>query len=288
MVSRFNGSSRRGSPWTRSSVLPAVNMLPIRADHTHRPSRRRLQRIADQWLPIGYANVIARITILDHGGHQRPVIHRGSKHQRFRIPSTKTNTTQVGEGRGEEALAYYNEVCTDVIDYQCHPYEITIMKGDRKQRYRPDSVRIFTDGHIELIEVKRTPQDLSDPEYRETLALISEVCRRCGWEFRVLFLHDILGTRERQMNVSALFCRRSMALSRTEERITGRLVGQARPIEWGALRDRFAPEDRLHGDAVIEHLLARGMLATDLDLAFTPRTVLMPTRPFTGISDIRL
>lgn len=288
MVPYSSSPSRRASPWTRSSLLPATNSLPIRADLTQRPSRRRLQRVVDRWLPIGSANLIARITVFQHGGHQRPVIHRGSKHQRFRFTSTKTNTTQLGEGRGEEALAHYNKVCTAVVDYECHPFEITIMKGDRSNRYRPDAIRVFDSGAIELIEVKRTPDDLSNPSDRETLALIAEICRRCGWDFRVFYLHDILGPQARQMNVSALYCRRSMALNRAEERIAGRLIGRGSPIDWGTLRERLAPGDWLHGDAVIEHLLARGMLSTDLDVGFTSRTILTPTRPFTGVSGIRL
>lgn len=285
----YHRSIRRISPWTRStSIIPAVNLLPVRSDPAERPSRRRPRRPANRWMPLDTAPVMARITVFQHGGHQRPVIHRGSKHSRFRFVSTKTETTQLGEGRLEEWLAYLHEIDTDIADYECHPYQFDFTGELGKFRYRPDSVRLYRDGRIQVLEVKRSPADLADPEYRERLAQVAELCRLCGWEFRVLFHADVVGPPARRHNVSALFTRRTMNLSRAEEKIAGRLVGNGAPIAWGDLRDRLAPTDRLHGDAVVERLLARGMLSTNLDARFTPDTILMPTRPFTGTSEIRL
>ena len=140
-------ATRSASPWQRSSsILPAINMLPVRADPTQKPSIGRLRRPVERWLPLGNASVSARIVVLQHGGHQRPVIHRGSKHSRFRFVSTKTNTTQLGEGKGEEALALYNEIATDVTDYECHPYQFEFQRPAGLTRYRPDCARVFRDG----------------------------------------------------------------------------------------------------------------------------------------------
>ncbi len=88
-------------------------------------------------------------------------------------------------------------------------------------------------------------------------------------------------------NIDALYGRRSMSLSRHEERIAANLDDTS-AIAWGDLRDRLAPRDALQGDAVIERLLARSRLMTDLDVRLTPDTALMPARPFTGRSGIRL
>lgn len=285
----FQRSTRSTSPWMRSSsIIPAANMLPDRTDHAERPSRRRPRRLTSRWLPLDTHSSSARITVLRHGGHERPIIHRGSKHSRFRFPSIKTGTTQLGEGKGEEWLAYLNEIWTDVADYECHPYLFEFTGGNGPFSYRPDSVRYFRDGRIEVLEVKRSPDDLRDADYRERLAEVRELCRVNGWDFRVIYLPEILGPQARQNNVISLFTRRSMELNRTEEQIAGRLASKGTQIEWGDLRDRLAPTDRLHGDAVIERLLARGMLSTNLDVRFTPNTVLTPTRPFQGKSEIRL
>lgn len=282
------GPGLRGTGRTRR-VRPAINVLPIRRDDSQRPTPNRLRRVTDRWLPLGETSMIARITVLRHGGHDRPVITRGAKHSRFRFISDKTHTTQLGEGPGEEMLAYYNEVATEVVDYECHPFQIDLATGDGHKRYRPDAVRQLADGTVELIEVKRTERDLDDPEYRELLAAIAELCRICGWKFSVLHLEDIdpPGT-ERRKNVEGLYARRAMDLSREEDRLAGRLVATGMPITWRELRDRVSPGDPLHGDAVIERLLAGGMLSCDLDLPLTPSTVLTPARPFRGRSEIRL
>lgn len=277
-------------------IRPAFNLIPFRSDQSQRPTPRRLRRVVNQWLPVGNARMIAKVTVLQHGGHQRPVITRGGKHLRFRYPSIKTATTQLGEGKGERALARFNEVATAVPDYECHPFEITLMRNGRVERYRPDAVRQLDHGTIELIEVKRTPKDLADEEYRELLAAVAEIARLCGWVFRILHLADILGppasnphdVPPRIRNVDSLFGRRTMALTEHEQRIANHIARNDKPICWGDLRDRLAPSDKLQGDAVIERLLARGMLSTDLDVVFCPHTVLVPTKPFSGTSGIRL
>lgn len=284
------------NPESRHGIRPAYNLIPLRSMPAQRPSRRRLRRVIDQWLPVGHANMIAKISVFQHGGHQRPVITRGGKHLRFRFPSVKTCTTQVGEGQGERYLARYNEVATRVLDYEMHPNEMTFSRNGRVQRYRPDCIRQLDDGTIELIEVKRTRDDLSDEEYRELLATAAEVARLCGWTFRVLYLSDIVGppadnprdVTPRVRNVDALFGRRTMSLTRDEERVARHVVRRGEAIAWGDLRDRLAPGDPLQGDAVIERLLARGLLSADLDRPFRPGTILSPAQPFNGRSGIRL
>ena len=79
-----------------------------------------------------------------------------------------------------------------------------------------------------------------------------------------------------------------MSLSRHENRVAGRTVARGEQITWGDLRDRLAPTDPLQGDAVIERLLACGMLSTDLDRRFGPSTLLTPRKPFSGVSGIRV
>jgi hypothetical protein len=208
----------------------------------------------------------------------------------------KTRTLQLGEGKGEEYLARFNEVATCVLDYECHPCKIELVQDGQVRSYRPDAIRLLVGNIIELIEVKRTPDDLGNPQYRELLARVTEIARLCGWTFRVLNLDQIMGPRagnphqlpQRVRNVDALYGRRTMSLSRQEERVAERAVALGEPLEWAELRERLAPTDPLQGDAVIEALLGRGLLSTDLDRPFGRRTTLMPTKPFNGPSGIRL
>ncbi|MBA2935660.1 hypothetical protein HZF05_16370 [Sphingomonas sp. CGMCC 1.13654] len=274
-------------------VRNAINLIPDRTDPAYRPSPRALRRILCGEAPIRYGDRIARITVLEHGGHRRPVIHRGSKHSRFRFTSRKTGLTQLGEGRIEEFCAYRCETDGDVVDYQCHPFEIETICPDGPFSYRPDLVLQRRDGPVELIELKRTPDDIDDPEYRERLATIREVVRRVGWRFRILYAADVYGEtdeirRQRLRNVESIFGHRSLKLSANELRTAQRLVGRGSAMTWRVLRDAVAPGDPLAGNDVVESLLARGVIVTDVDLPFHHKTVLEPVRPFRGPSLIRL
>ena len=273
-------------------VEPAHALIPNRTDPSVRPSPRLLRRILESVEPIRYGTRIARFTVFQHGGYQRPVITRGSKHSRFRFTSRKAGLTQLGEGKGEEFLAYWNEVDGHVEDYQCHPGEFEISRPEGSFRYRPDALRQLIDGAIELIEVKRTPEDLDD-DLRDKLGDVREVARRCGWRFRVLYDDDIFGVgrhqrRVRKRTVEGIFSRRSLTLTKSQKKVAGQIVGRGEAITWKDLGERLAPGDTLSAYAAIECLLARGFLVTDLDVPFGNRTMLQPVRPRRRASMIRL
>lgn len=271
-------------------VEVANNMIPDRTDPAFRPSPRVFKRFEGEPNIIRLGTMLARFVVFEHGGHQRPVITRGSKHLRFRFTSRKTGLTQLGEGEGEEFLAYVNEIDGNIFDYQCHPGEFEISRPGGSFRYRPDALRQFVDGTVELIEVKRTPTDLSDPEFREKLAIVREIAQKVGWRFRVLYNNDIFGPCPsiRETNAEGIFSRRSLALDRRQENIGKKLSYSGHALSWRELGEQLAPGDRLSGDAAIECLLARGIIVTDIDRPFTQSTTLHPIRPYRGRSLIRL
>lgn len=270
-------------------VEPTRAMIPDRTDPSVQPSPRLLQRILDGVEPIRYGTRIAKFTVFQHGGHQRPVITRGSKHSRFRFTSRKTGLTQLGEGGGEEFLAYWNEVHGHIEDYQCHPGEFEISRPGGSFRYRPDALRQMVDGTVELIEVKRTPADL-DADLRDKLADVREIARRCGWRFRVLYHKDIFGCelKTRKRNVEGIFGRRSLSLLPLQKRVARAAASRGDSISWRDLGERLAPGDALTADAAIECLLARGLFVTDLDARLGGNMLLQPVRPRRGASMIRL
>lgn len=267
----------------------ADSLIPNRTDPSVRPSPRLLRRILEGVDPVRYGTRIAKFTVFKHGGHQRPVITRGSKHSRFRFTSRKTGLTQLGEGKGEEFLAYWNEVHGHVSDYQCHPGQFEISRPGDVFRYRPDALRQFVDGTVELIEVKRTSADL-DADLRDKLADVSEVARRCGWRFRVLYDEDIFGIepRLRRQNVEGIFSRRSFSLSRFQQNVALNVVGRGTPVAWNDLGEQLAPGDPLDAYAAIECLLARGQFVTDLDSRLGGNARLTPVRVRREPSEVRL
>ena len=267
-------------------IVPPL-FVPERVDHRQKPDRKRMRRGLETLDQKVSGPPIAKILILEAGGYWRPVITRGGNHLRFRLPSRKTGLTQVGEGKGEERFAFLNEIDALVWDYQCHPWQIISQVNGRRFKYSPDAVRVLIDGTVEVIEVKRTFEDLRDADYRDMLAQVKEIFRQCGYRFRVLYLKDITPNEDHKDNVDILFGRRYMELTTKQERDcrSMRLAGHA--LTWADARGRLSGSDILEGDAIIECVAARGMFAFDLASPRTSDTVLTPVQPQTGRSPIR-
>lgn len=261
--------------------------IPESIDRRHDADRSRFRRI-DCNMRNGERPPLAKILLLEGGGRWRPVITRGGMHLRFRMPSRKTGLTQVGEGEGEKRLAFLNEVDARVPDYQCHPWQIISQVNGRRFKYRPDAIRVMHDGTVEVIEVKRTFRDLSDPEYRQMLAKVKEICRQCGFRFRVLYLHDIVPNEHHRDNVDILFGRRYMTFTEQQERRLRALRLAGDPISWSDARKEVGITDVLEGDSVLEGAAAIGMFGFELAEPRTDRTILFPYPAAIGPSPIRI
>lgn len=232
---------------------------------------------------------LGRIVTFRHGGVERPVVTRGGLHLRFRMPSAKTGMTEVGEGRGEELLAMQCEIDGSVLNFKCHPYRFEIAFGGAAFTYRPDIVILHRDGRIEIVEVKRTPDDIDEDE-KEKLGRVREFVRRCGWEFSIRYLEELRGSDEREHNVARFFGRRANKLQREERVIAEAERAKNVPIRWDRLAGLVSPHDALHGDAVVERLVAGGMFVVDLDSRLGPASLLAPTtnvpqRPLPGFEE---
>lgn len=263
----------------RPGPLHPHPLIPSYTDQTAPALSARFRRPAERWAGIELARRMAEIIILRYGGYSRPIIHRGSKHLRSKLCSRKTGVQQITEGRGHCDLAKYNEVCPDVLDYQAHPFMIRFQLEGRPKVYYPDHIRLLRDGTIELIEVKGHPRDLNCPDYRAKLAAVAEICRRCGWTFRVLFHAEIAGPRWRMQNVEAIHLRRFTIVSRLEQSAISAFVASGEAAEWGRLRERVVPGNRIRGDAVLQNAVALGRINLDLDARITDATLVHPVDP---------
>lgn len=221
--------------------------------------------------PLGW------IETLVHGGAQRPVITRGSMHMRFTLPSVKTGMSEIGEGRGEELLAMLCEVDGIVSTFKLHPYRFGIHMRRGQFTYRPDNGIIYRDGRLEIVEVKRTPEDLDEDE-KVRLGMVAEFVRRCGWSFSIRYLEEIRGPKCREHNVAQIFGRRALKLTPEEWSRAKAMRLAGRPIAWSEVAAGISPQDRRHGDAVVERLIAAGWFIVDLDSPLDPGTRLTPTR----------
>lgn len=257
--------------------------------NTNEPAlRSRIRRPTMRWRGLEEVSRMAQIIVLDHGGHARPVINRGQQHLRSRMSSRKTGIQQIVEGRGHRDLTMWNEVNPQVLDFQAHPFLIRGQIGDEPFDYYPDHIRLMRNGRVELIEVKRTPADLSEPSYRRKLGAVAEIVRRGGWDFRILYHAAITGPRWRMRNVEALYARRYLLLDREEQDVVNAFVMNGDPMTWLALRDILAPDNPRRGNAVIENAIALGRIDVDLDQRITCSTVVTPLPPLPHHNQIRL
>lgn len=253
--------------------------VPSLLDEAEPATATRLQRSKERWEGLAEASRLAQITVLQHGGHDRPIVTRGGKHLRSRMGSRKTGLQQVVEGRGHRDLTMFNEVCPAVLDYQAHPFKIEFQLGGDRKVYYPDHIRLLRTGVIELIEVKRTPADIADPEYREKLAGVAEIARRVDWNFRILYQADIDGPPNRKANVEAIYMRRFMLLSREEQMAISEFVMAEQPLPWGDLRSRICPGDARRGQATLYCNVALGRISIDLDAPITDASIVAPCNP---------
>ncbi|GMN14872.1 hypothetical protein MTsPCn7_26520 [Altererythrobacter sp. MTPC7] len=234
----------------------------------------------------------AKITILEHGGKHPVLINRGQRHSRSFFPSAKVNTVQFVEGLAEERVAKYYEIHGPSIDYQCHQLMIQFMLNRRLRKYISDLSRAFVDAKgvvvPELIEVKRFPGDLRDDDYKEKLAAVRELLRSIGWRFTIINDREMFSPPELLPNVERIFVRRYAGLDEKECSAAEEIIKAGAPVTWGEFRRAVAPTDPLQGDAVIETLIARGKLLTDLEQYLCNSTFLQPSIRRSAASPIRI
>lgn len=246
-------------------------------DDGERPDTARLRRDFVRWNGLEHASRLGEITMLQHGGRSRPVIHRGSRHLRSRIVSRKTGRLQLTEGKGLRFLCILCEASASCLDYEAHPMIVRTVADGVRWTWYPDLVRSVVGGPIEIIEVKRTVRDLDDPLLERKYEVMSEFARRVGWRFRILYDRDIYGAEdvahERAVNAVEVHGARFLRLNRREQDGIDAIVARG-GASWVEARRLVAPADRMRGDEVLLCAAARGALHFDFDEPRTDRTLL--------------
>lgn len=261
--------------------------LPTYLNLEEQASPSRIQ-YRSRWKGLEDISRLAVITVLVHGGHERPIITRGGKHLRSRMGSRKTGLQQLAEGRAHRDLIMLNEVDPNVLDYQAHPFKVEFQLLGKPQVYYPDHIRSLRDGTIELIEVKRSEEDLADAHYCAKLAGVAEIARRVGWVFRILYNNDISGCEDRLDNIQAIYTHRFMRLSRSEQLAISEFVARDEPRSWEELRELVCPDDQRRGEAALRCNIALGRISVNLDEQITATTKVLPCRPVNRVRSIRL
>lgn len=252
--------------------LLADNILQFPANRLRDPAvargRHRLKVIERQWpTPEEVAASEARIFVPIGGGAIRHVITGTKKHSTGMRPSRKTRRKQYHEGRAEMALIMLSEVDTRVVDYQTQPMRIEVVVDGRKHTHIVDQMRQLENGDIEMIEMKRTERDLSDPDLRLKLAVVGERYRGLRWTPRVMLERDIFSSSDHELNVRAIFDDAFAEVSDEQVRAVRRLYARRQTMmSLGELKRILDPGCRHRARAAAYALMVRREIAIEIVL----------------------
>lgn len=129
-------------------------------------------------------------------GPMRRVHNKGKRKPIGRYPSYKLRRALTWESVHEREMMWQSESDPDVLVYYDQPHKVTFrlpeMNGN-EMVYFPDMLRKFADGRIEVIEVKKTAdeiRDSGDDDYVRKLELAELGYKASGISFRVVTAFD--------------------------------------------------------------------------------------------------
>ncbi|WP_409020094.1 TnsA endonuclease N-terminal domain-containing protein [Brevundimonas vesicularis] len=105
------------------------------------------------------------------------------------------------ESMNERAFFMHCEVDTDIVDYRAQPFRFEFVIDGTRRAYIADAVRLHSSGVVEVIEIKNDRRQLKDRDYLVKLQAVREVCDSLGWQFKIIFKHDLWEPKARFRNV---------------------------------------------------------------------------------------
>lgn len=134
------------------------------------------------------SNVGATIVTSDDGGPIRTLRTRGMRRPNGRFPSRKALRMLPFDAMHERDLLWISEADPDVVTFLSQPHRLEINVGkSRPLIYFPDLQREMSDRTIEIVETKKTLDEVSrDPMYEMKLDLARQVYEGMGWRFTVM------------------------------------------------------------------------------------------------------
>lgn len=174
---------------------------------TVKPMSRRDNEIAQRALLL--MNVKA---FIDGEGENKPareVHRRGSRKPIGRYPSRKIRRSLTWESIHERELMWLSEADPEVIAYYDQPHKVTIDLPTfrRPLVYFPDMLRVFKGGRREIVEVKKSADEIgaeNDPAYARKIELAEMAYRAAGYEFRVATAEDDIRIEPMLSNAKAI------------------------------------------------------------------------------------
>jgi len=243
---------------SRYAIAQDLRDPTIQPDRTRIRPLTRLPEAGDELVSMG------RMYVTAHGGSLR-TFTGNLAHENGWWPSYKRRRLQHWEGMTQRAYILRCEVDPEVHWAQTEHRRFEFPLDGRIRRYTCDVEVRKVDGSTEIIELKRNERDLEDEDYRLTLAGVAEICRRCGWTFRVVLAPEIFVSRQHRDNVE-LFQSRRFARVGPEHmrRLDSFALLHGQDSSYGELAEVLEPNFAPGGKAVLQALLVRGRINIDL------------------------
>jgi hypothetical protein len=245
------------------------------------PGRLRLVRdVADEAEGATYA---ARMYVAADGGPIRTVVGDYHRHQTGEEQSVKTGLSNPYEGPTEHALIVESSLRGDVPDFRSQAFRLELLVGGSVRSWICDHLRqVRRDGfdHVEAIECK---PDVSymDADERAVHAAAAEVVRGLGWHHRIVYLDQVRGSGERQINFGEIYAHQTTNVPEDRVAVFERMCVTTPAVTFRDLRTALDP-NRIKGTAMAHALICQGRVQVDLDrYLFDPSPVhLLPAVRF--------
>ncbi len=132
-------------------------------------------------------------------------------------------------------------------------------------RHLPDVLLYREHGCFVVREIKRDENDLRNPKLRRNIAIASEILRRAGIDYSIVYRREIFANIRHRKNAH-LFASRGFAhVSRSQvDALDDRLASRGPEATWGEIVESLDPFDRIGAVASAQALVVRRRIEIDL------------------------
>lgn len=242
---------------------------PSQKLHLPRPvvdPEQRLRLVHSDSVEAEGVRFAAVMHVASDGGPIRTIIGGGYKHFVGEEPSQKTSLSNPYEGPTEHALIVDSEIRAKVLDFRTQAFRLRLLAGGVVREWICDHLRFLREDGVDIVEAIECKPDMSflDNEERIVQRAARTVIEGMGWRHRIVYLRDVLGGGERQVNFGEIFARRTKhvpddALNRFEH-----LCATRREVTFHDLRLALHA-DPLEGKALAQAMICAGRVEVDLD-----------------------
>lgn len=214
---------------------------------------------------------MAQVITAEDGGSLR-TFSGGLPHECGWFPSYKAHRLQHWEGISARNFIVESECNARVGRMQSEGIRFKFFLPPKWHTYTAD-MDMTVDGVRHVVEIKARENAIGDEEYRLVLSAVAEICRRCGWVFRLVLGTEVFANRHHRDNCELFASRRFVRVSeRVIDRLEGFAMKSGGETIYGELAETLAPGCAPLGEALIQALTVRQRVEIDLTTRVYHRT----------------